>query len=122
MKKFASAFLVAMVALAIAAETDISGKWSGSFSPVGGDKDSTAFLILKQNGAEITGTAGPNESEQFPIEKGKIEGDKVTLEVHHDEAILQVTLLLADGRLKGNAKMSANGENREAKIDVGRVP
>jgi hypothetical protein len=39
-------------------------------------KDSgTAVLMLKQDGAAITGSVGPNEDEQYPIKTGKIEGD-----------------------------------------------
>jgi hypothetical protein len=47
----------------------VTGKWSGSFNatnPNGETKESTAVLVLKQTGTDITGTVGPNEDEQFP--------------------------------------------------------
>jgi len=48
--------------------------------PDGSSKESTAFLKLKQNGTEITGSVGPNEDEQHPIQKGKVDGNKIVLE------------------------------------------
>src|SRR5262245_58832581 len=69
------------LALAAAPESNVTGKWTGSFKIVEGQsKDSPALLVLKQTGAEITGTVGPNDEEQHTITKGKIEDDKITLE------------------------------------------
>ena len=51
--------LVACAALAVA-DVNVTGTWSGSFNIIGPDgqtKDSTAVLVLKQNGSEITGTS-----------------------------------------------------------------
>jgi len=63
----------------------VTGKWSGTHAadPNAEAKESTALLVLKQSGSDITGTVGPNADEQFPIQKGKIDGDKITLEVDH---------------------------------------
>jgi hypothetical protein len=74
--------LAAFAGFAVA-DVTVTGKWSGSFVAIGPDgqtKDSTAVLVLKQNGSEITGTVGRNEGEQHEITKGKVEGDKITLE------------------------------------------
>jgi len=106
------------------ADVDVSGKWSGSFNvtrPDGETKDDTALLVLKQNGSDITGTAGPNEGEQYPITKGRIDGNRITLEIRDDEKVIQMELLLADDRLKGEANMSHGGETAKAKVDVGRA-
>lgn len=123
LKTFLCILLLAAFALATT-EENVTGKWSGSFAPVGSNgetKESTAFLVLKQTGTEITGTAGPNEGEQYPIEKGKIEGNKITLEVNHDDHILKFALVVADERIKGEASMAADGQEMKAKLDVGRV-
>ena len=37
-------------------------------------KDDTALMFLKHKGTELTGTAGPNADQQWPILKGKVEG------------------------------------------------
>lgn len=120
--------LLVFTAIAIAATVDVNvtGKWSGSFTITGSDgssKESTALLILKQNGTEITGSVGPNENEQHPIQKGKIDGDKIALEAQdvNNNRVIKFDLLMVAERIKGEATMSADGEIRKAKLDVGRV-
>src|SRR4051812_13032831 len=74
-------FLVLGALALTAAEPKVAGKWSGTFSstgPEGEARESTALLILKQTGGEITGSFGPSEADQMPITKGRIDGDKET--------------------------------------------
>jgi hypothetical protein len=117
-------FVLALALCGVAmADVDVTGKWSGSFNatnPNGETKESTAVLMLKQSGSAITGTVGPNDSEQFPIKKGTIDGDKITLEVDQDGNNITFTLKLASGRISGDAKASREGQTMTAKIDVGR--
>ncbi len=61
-------------ALALSA-AEITGKWSGSFDITNSDgatEADTAYMSLKQNGGEVTGTAGPNADKQWTIQKGKL--------------------------------------------------
>jgi hypothetical protein len=115
--------LAVLACAAVAADVDVSGKWSGTFNMTGpdGDKDGTAILILKQSGTDITGTVGPSEDEQFPIQKGKIEGSKITLEADHGGHTMKIDLVLADNRITGEAQMEAEGATLKAKIDVTRA-
>ena len=118
--------ILIVAALACAATTDVNvtGKWSGTFrmtGPNGEVKDSTALLMLKQSGTDISGTLGPNEDEQFVIQKGKIEGDKITLEADHDGHPLKIDLVLAGDRITGEAHMSAEGQTLSGKLDVSRA-
>ena len=116
--------LVSLLLCAGALVADVTGKWSGSFNatnPNGETKESTALLVLKQTGTDITGTVGPSEDEQFAIQKGKIDGDKITLEVDHDGHTMTFNLVLAAGRITGEAQMSRDGQTMKAKIDVGRA-
>src|SRR6476469_2148555 len=95
--------LAALAGVALA-DVDVTGKWSGSFNATnsnGETKESTAVLVLKQTGTDITGTVGPNEDEQFPIQKGKIDGDKITLEVDHDGQTMKFDLKVDSGRITG---------------------
>jgi len=55
---------------------DVSGKYTGTIP--NGDP---VFLILKQDGAKLTGSGGPTEDQQFPMRNGKVEGDKLTFEI-----------------------------------------
>ena len=115
--------LSSLVSLA-RADVDVTGKWSGTLKiSVPGEEthDSPAWLDLKQDGGSISGTAGPNESEQQPIAKGTVEGDRIHLEVQHNEVTIRFDLVLADGRLKGDADLSRAGESAKGKLDVGRV-
>jgi hypothetical protein len=104
---------------------DVSGKWSGSFDVTGPDgetKADTAVLNLKQDGGKITGTAGPNEEKQFEIKSGKIDGDKIALEVvMEDGGVLTFDLALAADHIKGDVKGQMGDEKMTAKIDVIRA-
>jgi len=115
--------LLVAATLAVAAD-DVTGKWTGTLKvtdPNGEANDSTAVLMLKQSDTAITGTVGPNEEQQFAIAKGKIEGDKITLEADHDGHPLTFTLVLAAGRITGDVQMSRDGQTMKGKIDVGRA-
>ncbi len=117
-------FIVAALAGLAIADVDVSGKWSGSFNitnPDGETNASTAVLLLKQSGATITGTVGPNEEQQFEIRKGTIDDGKITLEVDHDGQMIKLDLVLADNRITGEANFSRDGQTAKAKIDVTRA-
>ncbi len=116
--------LLVATTLAVAADVDVSGKWAGTFKMTGPDgesNDSTAVLVLKQSDKTITGTVGPNEEQQFPIVKGKIDGDKITMEADHDGNPVSFTLVLAAGRITGDVQVSREGQTMKGKIDVGRA-
>src|SRR5215471_15116507 len=112
MRTLTCIFVLVMLAICATAAVNVTGKWSGSFNPIAADgtsKESTAVMVLKQNGTEITGTVGPNEEKQFAIQKGKIEGDKITLEVQDDNNhLIKFDLVIANERIKGDANMSAD--------------
>jgi hypothetical protein len=116
----ATAFLIAFAPVLAAQTTaDLSGKWTGTFITGEGDNDS-AHIELKQKGTELTGTAGPNAGQQWPL-KGKVDGNKVTFDVTHDQMVLKFALTYADGRLKGDATAERDGQTMTAKVDVGRA-
>jgi hypothetical protein len=123
MKIFLCFLMLAAFAGLAMADGDVTGKWSGSFNmtgPNGEMKESTAMLVLKQSGTDITGTVGPNEGEQIAIQKGKIEGAKITLEAEHDGHSIKFDLVLAADRITGDANMSGEGQAAKAKLDVTR--
>ena len=116
---------LALAALAGVAFADgnVTGKWTGSFNiagPNGETKETTALLLLTQNGTDITGTVGPNEEERLTIQKGKIEGDKITLEAEQDGRTIKFALVLAADRITGDASMTGDGQTAKAKLDVTR--
>ena len=126
--------LVLPVALAIAATSlsafqakpvDLTGLWTGTATPTSGQPGG-AHMNLKQKGAEVTGTAGPDADRQAPLANGKVATVKgvtsVTFDVTQPSGVvLKFALRVVEGRLKGTATGEANGEKREMAIDVGRA-
>ena len=125
MKSISKLLILATLLVAVAAGADVSGKWSGTFkatNPDGETHDGTALLILKQTGSEITGSVGPHADEQHTITKGKIEGDKITLESTDGGMTIKLELVLTGDRIAGDA--TANGEGGQtmkAKLDLTRA-
>lgn len=118
------ACLLAVWALTAVADTDVSGKWSGSFditTPDGQVQNDVAFFVFKQAGTELTGTVGPNEEKQFPITKGKIEDGKITIEADNEGHTIKLDLVLSADRITGDARMEAEGQTAKAKVNVTRV-
>lgn len=101
---------------------NLTGKWSGTFviTMDGETRDDTAYMSLKQTGTELTGTAGPNEGQQWPLQKGKVEGNKVTFEVQSEAPLIKFELTLVEGHLKGQAKAEHDGKSMSAVVDVQR--
>jgi len=117
-----------------ASADDLSGKWSGTFVVTVGDQpahDDTAFMIATQKGADLTGSIGPNENEQYPILKGKIatvkeagkDVTKVSFDVQPDNGpdTAHVELAIVDGHLKGKLTAETNGQKVSAALDMTRV-
>jgi hypothetical protein len=114
--------LLLLATVIIAADNNLSGKWSGKFTVTSdeGPKDDSLLLELKHNGTELTGTAGPNQEERFPIQNGKIEGNKLTFQVQSPKFLINFELSLIDGHLKGEAKAEHDGKLRKAAVDLER--
>ena len=121
MKILMCALLAALVVLTASA-ADITGKWSGSYSFENGN-GGTAYVVFKQSGAAVSGTAGPGEDQQWAIEKGKIEGNKVTFELKSpdDGSVYKLELMLAGDTLKGSVTAGAGDQSMKGKIEVTRV-
>jgi len=123
MRIFICTLILAALAVAAFADTNVTGKWTGSFhsiSPDGEARESPAVALLKQNGGEVTGTVGPNESDQNLAFKGKIEGNKITLDSESDSRPIHFDLVLAGDRITGDMNMVHSGQTAKAKIDVTR--
>ena len=76
-------------------------------------------MDVKHKGTELTGMAGPSETQQWPL-KGTVDGNKVTFEVQSDGPLIKFTLNFADGHLKGDAVAEFQGQKMQAKIDMQR--
>jgi hypothetical protein len=99
---------------------DISGKWTGA---VKGDPEAQgqiAELNLKQNGAEITGTAGSGGGESWPIQNGKFEDDRVTFDITAEEIPVHFELRLENEHLKGTVTYQEGGQKHTVSLELHR--
>lgn len=117
--KILPCLLVAAVLCAVAATPDVSGKWSGTFSPENGDQNS-AYMVLKQSGNTVTGTAGPDAETQWTIKEGKIEGDKLIIAVTNpdDNTVYKCTLTLDARHMTGDVEATMQGQTIKGKLDL----
>lgn len=115
MKHVVMALLSAVMVLA----SDATGTWKGQFTP--SDREAgPALLILKQDGTALTGTAGPNEEEQRPIQNGKVEEGKLIFELPAGELVMKFHLTLDGDEIKGDITRERDGNIQTAKLHVKR--
>ena len=130
--------LLLLVSPALFAVEDISGAWAGTLvTSVDGKlaKTDSAHLALKQTGATVTGTAGPNRDVQtVAITNGKVEtvkkdGKNVTnvtftwgMSAPNKEApAIHFVLTLVDGHLKGKGEAELEGRKLVLLLDAARL-
>jgi hypothetical protein len=107
---------------------ELTGKWSGKFditNASGETKPDSVYMILKVDGAAVTGTAGPNEDQQWTIKNGKLEAGKLTFEVVPEGAAhgsIVFDLLVDGDTIRGTAAGTGDdGEKMSAKVEVKRA-
>jgi hypothetical protein len=105
--------------------TNLTGKWTGTMTrtaPDGRTQSIEWLCDLTQKGKVLTGTAGPNAERQWAIEKGAVNGTKVTFQVQQPEGPMRTfTLALAEGRLQGEMLAELSGQSFTTKVDLGRA-
>lgn len=108
---------------------ELTGKWTGKFDITmasGENKPDTAVMNLKIDGTKVTGTAGPNDDQQWTIKNGKLEGGKLTFEVSPEgdgnSGLIVFDLVFDGDTIHGSAAgTDDNGEKMTAKIDLQRA-
>jgi len=121
--------LLLLTALTLTAG-ELTGKWTGKFDITnanGETKPDEAIMTLKLDGAKVTGTAGPNEDQQWAISNGKLEAGKLTFNVvmtdnGEEKGTLTFDLVFDGDTLRGSASGTGNGgEKMSAKVDLKRA-
>ncbi len=104
------AFLLMLAPFAFAA-ADVSGKWAGTMDmkmPDGSVNSTPVTAEFKQTGATITGTAGVAGQDQFTVEKGALDGNQLTFEVHANDGIYAVkATVVSDTQIKGEVTFTS---------------
>jgi hypothetical protein len=121
----AIALLLLTMVPAQAQTKTLTGKWDGTFTRTAPDgrTQSIPFLFsLTQKDKVLTGTVGPDADRQWTIEKGVVDGGKVTFQVQQpDGPLRKFTLALVEDRLRGEMLAELNGQSFTAKVDAGRA-
>ncbi|HLK32386.1 MAG TPA: hypothetical protein VKT29_04810 [Terriglobales bacterium] len=106
---FVGILLGAMLPTVALCATNVTGKWSGTLQMDGQKDAKTAYSIFNQDGNKLSGSVGPDESEQDEFEGGKVEGDKLTFDVPqgpNGEGSLHVELHVKGDQMTGRATWS----------------
>lgn len=90
----------------LAVTANVTGTWTGTVDVGNGGGNPTIpmSLILKQDGNELSGTAG-DESHRFPIEKAAIDGDSIKFNITTGPTVLSFDLHQKGDEMKGTAKI-----------------
>ena len=109
---------------AAAADGQLSGTWSGSFDIHFADgrvvKD-TAWLVLQQSGATVTGTVGPKVEQQGPIRDGVVSGNNLVFAADSTPGkLLQFVLTRSGERLSGEAHGELGNDRVRVLLDLTR--
>lgn len=106
---FVGLLLGAMFPTVALCAPNVAGKWSGTLQMDGQKDAKTAYSIFNQDGNKLSGSVGPDESEQDEFEGGKVEGDKLTFDVPqgpNGEGSLHVELHVKGDQMTGRATWS----------------
>ncbi len=106
-----------LTAMSLAA-ADATGRWIGTLNLQGSDDGQSrpAYLVLKQEGTKLTGTAGPDAGEQHEIEEGKAEDGRLTFQAKS----MKFDLKLVGDEITGEITREREGEVQKAKLAVKR--
>jgi cytochrome c oxidase cbb3-type subunit 3 len=118
--------LLLMLVLALAPAPDVTGRWTGTAqvkNQAGGQQEIPVILVLKQEGDQVTGTGGPDDSIQVPLSKGKLDGDRLTLEAEADGSVFTLELKVAGEEITGSVRRRGrDGSEENGKVTLKRGP
>ncbi len=121
---FASLLLGAMLSAMALEPPNVTGKWSGTLH-MDGEKDAKpAYSIFNQDGNKLSGSVGPDESEQDSFEGGKVNGDDLTFDVPQGlsgEGSIHVELRVEGDQMSGRATWSGLAHNGSGALSLKRV-
>jgi hypothetical protein len=128
MKTLAAIVLVTLVcvpAVPAAQATNLTGNWKATFTrtaPSGETQSITFTFHFTQKGKVLSGTIGPDAERQWKVEKGVVDGAKVTFQVQQPDGPLRsFALTHAKDRLQGTQKLEFKGQTAEVTVDAQRL-
>jgi len=131
MRRLMCDVLFVLLLTPLASAADVTGKWSGSLEAK--DPNGEAVVIpahadLKQQGDSVTGKVWKEIERQFSIEKGKIEGNRITFEFKAPEGSDDSELLVhraslsveGGNQLQGEIEFAMEGDKMTGKLTLTR--
>jgi hypothetical protein len=106
---FMGLLLGTMLSAAPLSTPNVTGKWSGTLQMDGQNDAKPAYSIFNQDGNRLSGSVGPDQSEQDEFEGGKVEGDKLIFDVpqgSNGEGSLHVEMHVKGDQMTGRATWS----------------
>jgi hypothetical protein len=76
---------------------------------------------LPQEGNKLTGSGGPNYSEQYPLERGNVDGDRVRFEITTGEWKFIYDLRTTGAGMTGDLELKGINDKRTAKVSLNKV-
>jgi hypothetical protein len=127
MKKISAYFFEALllsllISLTTVGANDVNGEWSGTLQLTGQTRAESVYMVLKQDGNNLSGSGGPNESEQHPFQGGKVEGNKLVFDVPLGESSMHFELEVQGAQIRGQMKHQREGSVETAKVALKRLP
>lgn len=113
--------LLLALAAGIFLATDATGNWTGSLTLANDNEPRPAYLVLKQDGDKLTGTAGPTATEQHPIENGRAANGNLTFELATEDSVMRFAVKQDGDVTKGDVTRERDGEKQTAKLAVERA-
>jgi hypothetical protein len=110
---------LALVPVVVGAQTpNITGNWNATFTmtaPDGRTQSITFTFHFTQKGKVLTGTIGPTPERQWKVEKGVVDGIKVTFQVQQPEGptLRTFALTYVKDRLQGTQKLQRGDQTAE---------
>ena len=112
------------------AAADLTGTWNASFTrtaPTGQTQTIQFTFHFVQKGKVLTGTIGPTPERQWKVEKGVVDGNKVTFQVQQVDngengPLRSFVLTLEKGHLKGDQKLEYQGQTAAVVVDAVKAP
>src|SRR6202165_3093089 len=105
---------------AAAAAMNLTGTWTGAFRAIGGDGDVPQLFTLKQVGGQLTGSGGPDASEQYPVSSGTVAGDVVKFEVKTAQREFIYELKGSEKKLRGTLTIKSASDTRTGDVWLDR--
>jgi hypothetical protein len=121
-------FLAILTAIVAISPANLTGTWTGNIAQKQDDgtygENFSAWLQLRQEGGNITGSVGPSSSNTHPIEGVYLTGDKLAFSTHFTDPETKATVTWAfdmqvkDKTMEGTVKANRGEHAWEMRMSV----